>query len=74
MSADSVRRYSSAWAGVSASVMRGARIPAVPLSRIAWLTTVAICLITCVLLLLSGYLGLRRGAARRRVSAAINLR
>ena len=28
-----------------------------PLSRIAWLATVAICLITCVLLLLTGYLG-----------------
>ena len=28
-----------------------------PLSRIAWLATVAICLITCILLLLTGYLG-----------------
>ena len=50
-----------------------------PLSRIAWLATVAICLITCVLLLLTGYLGyagvlccaLRRGRAS---SAGINLR
>ena len=74
MSADRVRRYSSAWPGVSASVMGGARIPAVPLSRIAWLTTVAICLITCVLLLLSGYLGYAGVLLAVALSAAINLR
>ena len=61
--------------GVSA-VRHGAvaMIPAVPLSRIAWLTTVAICLITCVLLLLSGYLGYAGVLLAVALSAAINLR
>ena len=59
---------------VSASVMSGAMLPAVPLSRIAWLTTVAICLITCVLLLLSGYLGYAGVLLAVAISAAINLR
>ena len=45
-----------------------------PLSRIAWLTTVAICLITCVLLLLSGYLGYAGVLLAVALSAAINLR
>ena len=45
-----------------------------PLSRIAWLTTVAICMIAAILVLISGYYGyffvlLAVGAA-----AAINLR
>jgi hypothetical protein len=75
MSADSVRRYSSASSGVSASVMGSARgYPAVPLPKIAWLTTVVICLITCVLLLLSGYLGYAGVLLAVALSAAINLR
>ena len=49
-------------------------LPAVPLSRIAWLTTVAICLITCILLLLSGYLGYAGVLLAVAISAAINLR
>ena len=58
-----------------ASVMGSARgYPAVPLSRIAWLTTVAICLITCVLLLLSGYLGYAGVLLAVAISAGINLR
>ena len=45
-----------------------------PLSRIAWLVTVAVCLIAAVLVLLNGYLGyffvlLAVGAA-----ASVNLR
>ena len=45
-----------------------------PLSRIAWLTTVVICLITSVLLLLSGYLGYAGVLLAVALSAAINLR
>jgi hypothetical protein len=45
-----------------------------PLSRIAWLATVAICLITCVLLLLTGYLGYAGVLLAVAISAGINLR
>lgn len=45
-----------------------------PLSRIAWLTTVAACLITAFLLLLSDYTGYAALAAAVGASAAINLR
>ena len=48
--------------------------PAVPLSRIAWLVTVAACLITAILLLVSGYDGYAAVAAAIMLSAAINLR
>jgi ABC-type Fe3+-siderophore transport system permease subunit len=46
----------------------------VPLTRIAWLTTVVICLVTCVILLLSGYLGYAGVLLAVALSAAINLR
>ena len=74
MSADNVRRYSSAWAGVSASSFAVRGYPPMPLSQIAWLTTVAICLITCALLLLSGYLGYAGVLLAVAISAAINVR
>lgn len=45
-----------------------------PLSRIAWLTTVAICIITAILLLLSDYTGYAAVAVAVGISAAINLR
>ena len=45
-----------------------------PLSRIAWLVTVAACFITAVLLLLSGYDGYAVVAVAIGLSAAINLR
>jgi hypothetical protein len=45
----------------------------VPLSRIAWLTTVGVCLITCVILLLSGYLGYGLILLAIAAAAAINL-
>jgi hypothetical protein len=45
----------------------------VPLSRIAWLTTVAACLITALLLLVSGYDGYAGLALAVGASAAINL-
>jgi hypothetical protein len=46
---------------------------AVPLNRIAWLTTVAAALITAVLLFLSGYNGYGAIAIAVGLSAAINL-
>ena len=45
-----------------------------PLDRIAWLTTVAICLITSLILLISGYLGYAGVLLAIALSAGINLR
>ncbi|HET8755970.1 MAG TPA: hypothetical protein VFM58_08170 [Solirubrobacteraceae bacterium] len=45
-----------------------------PLSRIAWLVTVAICLITALILLLSGYDGYAGVTLAVALAAAINLR
>ena len=45
-----------------------------PLSRIAWLTTVAICAIAAILLLVDKYYGYAGVLAAVGVSAAINLR
>lgn len=45
-----------------------------PLPRIAWLTTVGACLIVCVILLISGYLGYAGVLLAIALSAAINLR
>ena len=46
----------------------------VPLSRIVWLTTVAICVLAAVLLLVSQYYGYAGVLAAVGLSAAINLR
>ena len=46
----------------------------VPLSRIAWLVTVAACLVAAVLLLVASYQGYAGLAVAVGVSAAINLR
>jgi hypothetical protein len=46
----------------------------VPLNRIAWLTTVGICLIISAILLVSGYLGYAGVLLAIALSAAINLR
>ena len=45
-----------------------------PLSRIAWLTTVVVCLVTSLILLLSGYVGYAGVLLAVALSAAINLR
>ncbi len=45
-----------------------------PLSRLAWLVTVAICLLAFVLLLLAGYQGYAFVTLAVALSAAINLR
>ena len=45
-----------------------------PLSKIAWLTTVAACLVTAVLVFIAGYTGYAGIALAVGASAAINLR
>ena len=45
-----------------------------PLHRIAWLTTVVICLVIALILLLSGYLGYAGVLLAIGLAAAINLR
>jgi hypothetical protein len=45
----------------------------VPLSRIAWLVTVGICLIAALLLLLNGYYGYSGILLAVAVAAAVNL-
>ena len=45
-----------------------------PLPKIAWLVTVAICLIATVILLLSGYIGYAGVVFAVALAAAINLR
>ena len=49
------------------------RIPPVPLSRIAWIVTVLIALLTAALLLLAGYTGYAGLSLAVGASAAINL-
>jgi len=46
----------------------------VPLSRISWIATVAICVIAAVLLLLEGYLGYFGVLLAVGAAAAVNLR
>jgi hypothetical protein len=48
-------------------------MPVVPLTRIAWLVTIAACLIIAALLLISGYQGYAALAGAVGASAAINL-
>lgn len=57
----------------AAVIPSGENVPAVSVSRIAWLTTVAICLIAAVLLLVSGYQGYAGVVLAVGVAAAINL-
>jgi hypothetical protein len=46
----------------------------VPLSRIAWLTTVAVCVIISLVLLVSGYLGYAGVLFAIALAALINVR
>jgi hypothetical protein len=46
----------------------------VPLSRIAWIATVVICVVTSLILLLSGYDGYAGVVLAVALAAAINLR
>jgi hypothetical protein len=52
----------------------GEHTPGVPLSRIAWLVTVGICLVAFLLTLLAGYQGYAFVLLAVALSAAINLR
>lgn len=45
-----------------------------PLNRVSWAITVGVCLLTAVLLVISGYQGYAAVAAAVGLSAAINLR
>jgi hypothetical protein len=54
--------------------MRGRDNTRVPLPRLAWLVTVAACLIGAALLLASGYVGYAAVTFAVACSAAINLR
>jgi hypothetical protein len=45
----------------------------VPLNRIAWMTTVGVCVVACILLLISGYQGYAAVVFAIALSAAINL-
>jgi hypothetical protein len=56
------------------SSSRVARIRDVPLSKIAWLTTVGVCLVTALLLFVAGYDGYAGVALAVGASAGINLR
>jgi hypothetical protein len=56
------------------SSSRVARIRDVPLSKIAWLTTVVVCLIVAVLVFVAGYDGYAGVALAVGAAAAINLR
>src|SRR6266581_4903796 len=49
------------------------RIPGVPLSKVAWLVTVAILLIAALLVLISGYLGYFGVLVAVAAAAAVNL-
>jgi len=46
----------------------------VPLTRIAWLATVGVCLVAVILLLASGYVGYAAVTFAVACSAALNLR
>jgi hypothetical protein len=62
-------------AGVTAGVMGpGREYPPVPLPKIAWSVTVAICVIAAFILLLSGYVGYAGVVFAVALAAAINLR
>src|SRR4051812_27660052 len=74
MSTDSSSRYSSASGGGSAVSGTGiCRIPAVPLSKMAWLVTVAILVIAAILVLIAGYLGYFGVLLAVAAAAAVNL-
>jgi hypothetical protein len=73
--ADARRRaQAGARSGEYAAVVPSRETTRVPLSRIAWLVTVGLCLIGALLLVISGYLGYAGVVFAVALSAAINLR
>jgi len=63
-----------ATSGVSAAVTGVRHHIPVPLDRISWLTTVVVCVVATILLLLAGYYGYAGVLAAVGLSAAINLK
>ena len=75
MSVDSSSRYDSARSGVRAgSGTSPSQNSRVPLSRIAWMVTVAACVIAAVLVLVNGYVGYFGVLLAVALAAAVNLR
>jgi hypothetical protein len=66
-------RAGTADPGETPAVLRSSDNGRVPLFRIAWLATVLACVLTCVVLLLSGYQGYAAVFLAVGLSAAINL-
>ena len=62
------------WGDFGGLAAPSATLPRVPLSRIAWLVTVAVCFIAAVLLVIDAYYGYAGVLAAIGLSAAINLR
>jgi membrane-bound ClpP family serine protease len=73
MSVESSPRYCSASSGVSAGADTVATIAAVSAPKIGWLTTVLLCLVAAVLLLLNGYVGYFGVVLAVGIAAAVNL-
>ena len=73
MSVESSPRYFSASAGVSAGADTVATIAVVPAAKIAWSTTVFLCVVVAVLLLINGYVGYFGVVLAVALAAAVNL-
>jgi hypothetical protein len=73
MSVESSPRYRSARSGVSAGADTVATIAVVTAPKIAWLTTVMVCLLAAVLLLVNGYVGYFGVVLAVGMAAAVNL-
>jgi len=73
MSVESSLRYCSASSGVRPDADTVATIAAVSAPKIAWLTTVGICLIVALLLLVNGYTGYFGVVLAVGLAAAVNL-
>lgn len=73
MSVESSPRYWSASSGVSAGADTAATIAVVGAAKIAWLTTVLVCLVGALLLLVNGYVGYFAVVLAVALSAAVNL-
>ena len=73
MSVESSPRYCSASSGVRPGADTVATIAAVSAPKIAWLTTVVLCLIAAVLLLVNGYTGYFGVVLAVGAAAAVNL-
>jgi multidrug efflux pump subunit AcrB len=73
MSVESWPRYSSASSGVRPGADTVATIAAVSAPKIAWLTTVLLCLVVALLLIVNGYTGYFGVVLAVALAAAVNL-